>query len=1084
MPRQPDLCLIKVFIGSPDDLQEERNLFKDVVESANKLHAHSMGFHLEPVMWEDTLPGRANRCQELINDEDLKECDVFVLLLWKRWGTPTGKYSSGFEEEYEVANSLCNSSDKRRIILYFRAIPGNVLEAPDDQLKKVLAFRKKVQFENRVLYKFYDNPLQWKDLLLSHLCDWVDKQVGRRDDSTMDRVVAATTVSYGDRMIKKDVGTPKWSIVDTPDSIPSATKELLNPNNQGSEINKIAISSDGSTLWAIVRCGDRNGIGKGGAQVMLYRSNDSGWSWDDGPYTNLFTAQAKIEKGTFIWDIAIAPDDPNIVAIACADITKSPLAQEVWISIDKGDTWKDIYWPPDGVQQGVNLISAMDISRGFGVRTILVGTRDGGGKSTNNLQMMPMTDNGRWSIQNIVYAAQFANPITGDILAAKFSPSFASDGTIVVLYTCDVQDHLGTWLATGIYNYTKNIAAWQPISKHIEIRNPDAKKGDSPQVKEIIAADLALPSDFSGQNKDHRHFYVSTDAIDRVPNEAPNCGVYRIDDEAIHVLMNTTATFAQPSANKMSRRVSSIGYYGACASGKLLVGEVLGNGSRATVPTWFTDSPTVCPIPCWYPALKPPTGAAGQDVIRDSGYIAGYGNAKVVWSPDGTVAYAATGSASLGPYNTPAVIDGAVVVADTWPAGYVNVVPFDESAISVSRTNGEIWNQISLIDTLIAKLTDVVPSADGRTIFLASVNTNAAYRGFDSVWRSSIDPRPSAPFPPALPLGTRWERVLCCVTASEPSLPQSDALLRLPPPGAPADNGMIVGWAAQGTRAQAWSPDWGDYWATITPRHPIQDFAFESPTMLYNLDPFGIVQRMPYTGTAWSYLKPDVDSLIRCAHMIAAQPDGNIIVGAASAGATTGLIASVSIDGGKSFSLITNQHPILGNIHVTFDPSFDTTKLYYVGDDSINGTIFRAIYPEIVLALASNDVHNVGIFGLQIAPVGGKLYAAHNIASGVANSGVCRIEKPLSDRNKTDIRWNCLNEFDVSSVSRVRFTSEPLSLKLSGGVIKDMDILLFAIDNDFYAGKHNAQTRFRGIEAIRDRGMLWMLVDRQSQRTP
>jgi hypothetical protein len=53
----------------------------------------------------------------------------------------------------------------------------------------------------------------------------------------------------------------------------------------------------------------------------------------------------------------------------------------------------------------------------------------------------------------------------------------------------------------------------------------------------------------------------------------------------------------------------------------------------------------------------------------------------------------------------------------------------------------------------------------------------------------------------------------------------------------------------------AWSPDFGDYWADINPRIAVQDFAFETSTILYVIDTDGSVQKLPYTGTAdWLYL--------------------------------------------------------------------------------------------------------------------------------------------------------------------------------------------------------------------------------------
>ena len=74
-----------------------------------------------------------------------------------------------------------------------------------------------------------------------------------------------------------------------------------------------------------------------------------------------------------------------------------------------------------------------------------------------------------------------------------------------------------------------------------------------------------------------------------------------------------------------------------------------------------------------------------------------------------------------------------------FPVGLLNTVPLDESAFALTRNNGETWNELSAIDTRIAKLTDVMPSADCTTVYLASVNNGTHCTGFDSVWRSTTN---------------------------------------------------------------------------------------------------------------------------------------------------------------------------------------------------------------------------------------------------------------------------------------------------------------------------------------------------------
>jgi hypothetical protein len=94
--------IIRVFLASPGDLQDERRAAKAVVDEFNKLWADALGHHVELVGWEDTL-SQYGRPQGLIN-QDLARCELVIGMMWKRWGTPpskTGPYTSGFEEEFE-----------------------------------------------------------------------------------------------------------------------------------------------------------------------------------------------------------------------------------------------------------------------------------------------------------------------------------------------------------------------------------------------------------------------------------------------------------------------------------------------------------------------------------------------------------------------------------------------------------------------------------------------------------------------------------------------------------------------------------------------------------------------------------------------------------------------------------------------------------------------------------------------------------------------------------------------------------------------------------------------------------------------
>lgn len=169
------LEVIKVFIASPRDVFEERNLFPNTLAKLNKLKARSMGYELDPSGWEDALPN-GGRPQEIIN-EDVKDCDVFVMLLWRKWGTPSGKFSSGTEEEFTIAFDRFTKSGSPHLLLYFRSVPQAQMADPGPELSRVNTFRTRFDLDKTVFYKVYDEPPQWEEFLLEHLAKVLDQKV-------------------------------------------------------------------------------------------------------------------------------------------------------------------------------------------------------------------------------------------------------------------------------------------------------------------------------------------------------------------------------------------------------------------------------------------------------------------------------------------------------------------------------------------------------------------------------------------------------------------------------------------------------------------------------------------------------------------------------------------------------------------------------------------------------------------------------------------------------------------------------------------------------------------------------------------
>ncbi len=883
--------------------------------------------------------------------------------------------------------------------------------------------------------------------------------------------------------VNADPGIMRWDTIQTPGSV-YGRFDILSPN----DIIDLATGSMGKVV-AVARVIETTALGH---QNQLFYSNNWGMEWKDAAF---YTLQSGGWGNNEIYYVAVAPDNPNVWAIVAGySGGESYRPMHVHYTDDSGVSWLGTNLI---LENAAETIRSIDISplyeggyRDIGVTTV---TGDGNGR----VYIASSKSWSRWFNQASSPSVLPVPAGTADYFDIKFSPNYATDFSIGLVYATSA----ATYFNVGLRDINQNTTlSYTHDGPGIEVRNTASAQDASPGYAQLNATCLQLPVDFSGQSAALRRAYISLDATPKTVGSIED-GVFRIDDNHVYVLMDTTKT--------LDKSIYSIAYYGTYAQGKLLLGERYGYPCTATVNTWFTDSPTSCPIPCWYPALKPATGAAAQGTCGPAGDKDGIGAARVLWTEDGTLAYVGTGSR-------------AEVTGSTWYAPLLLApVGNDESAFAISRTNGETWNELGLIDTTIDWLNDVAPTLDCTTIYLASTNHNlaASCRNFDSVWRTTLNANLSNPLPISSPPVYYWERVLARPTSTKCTVVQSDKpLLRLPPGCTDKPDGEVVAWAAQGTVAQMWSSDYGDFWSDITATDVIQDFAFESSTILYDLSPDGLVHRLTYSGTTWNTTAKPFDSRVVRAHTIAVLPRDKVLVGAAVDGQCA---ASFSPTRGEQWIEIPRGAGMYGNMHVTFDVDFANNKFVYLADDKLNasgardalltGTVFRQEAPAYIKMedgdmmsegnnghaavswppLAPNGLaiwdppHPEGQFGIVMARTGEPqpaLYSAHNTigtTQGMINSAVCRTLKPWQAMPKYGVPWDCLDIFTPRTQNDVHFTLEPSSLKACGCCTMDTYTTLYAID-DVSGGVYGDT----GYDPEANQGMLWAYIDCIAKKGP
>jgi len=161
---------IAIFMASPGDLGDERSIIRTIEDFVNQSFA-AAGVRVRVIGWELTQPG-FGRPQSRINPM-VHECDVFIGLLNRRWGSETGEFSSGFEEEFEIALSRRRAGNSPAIAMYFAQIPSDLIADPGAQLSRVLAFKERIQRERIALYQEFRNVDHLATCVFSFLTDFV-----------------------------------------------------------------------------------------------------------------------------------------------------------------------------------------------------------------------------------------------------------------------------------------------------------------------------------------------------------------------------------------------------------------------------------------------------------------------------------------------------------------------------------------------------------------------------------------------------------------------------------------------------------------------------------------------------------------------------------------------------------------------------------------------------------------------------------------------------------------------------------------------------------------------------------------------
>ena len=182
MPRRE--TVLSVFVASPSDVDDERNCLEEVIDDLNLAWARNLGFRLELIRWEThAYPAFGSSPQAVINEQVPDDYDLFVGLMWYRFGTPTQDAGSGTYEEFSRAKTRFDADPHSlQLMIYFKDAPAPVPPTQLDysQITQVTEFRSTLG-EAGGLYWTFRTIDEFENLVRLHLTRFVQSKKSEMD---------------------------------------------------------------------------------------------------------------------------------------------------------------------------------------------------------------------------------------------------------------------------------------------------------------------------------------------------------------------------------------------------------------------------------------------------------------------------------------------------------------------------------------------------------------------------------------------------------------------------------------------------------------------------------------------------------------------------------------------------------------------------------------------------------------------------------------------------------------------------------------------------------------------------------------
>ena len=116
-----ELLIYRAFISSPGDLNPQRQVAKQAIESLSPTYERR-GIKIIAWLWEDQAVSEMGQPAQTIITSQLGPYDIYIGIMGARFGSPTERFGSGTEEEFTNALAAYRQTGRPRLSFFFQEV--------------------------------------------------------------------------------------------------------------------------------------------------------------------------------------------------------------------------------------------------------------------------------------------------------------------------------------------------------------------------------------------------------------------------------------------------------------------------------------------------------------------------------------------------------------------------------------------------------------------------------------------------------------------------------------------------------------------------------------------------------------------------------------------------------------------------------------------------------------------------------------------------------------------------------------------------------------------------------------------------